>query len=110
MKKRGYYGTAKIIDRSADKTPNVEQTVGHGPLPTHATTAFDSLVRIAVVSYRTRLADADGISAKYAIDGLVYAGVIKDDCAKYVQEVAYSQVKVKTRSEEKTEIIVEVVK
>jgi hypothetical protein len=64
-------------------------------------------VRITVVSYRCRLADADGISAKYAIDGLVYAGIIKDDCLRYVSEVRQTQNKVKTRREERTELIIE---
>jgi Holliday junction resolvase RusA-like endonuclease len=37
--------------------------------------------------------DADGISAKAAIDGLVHAGLLKDDSPKYVKEVSYSQEK-----------------
>jgi Holliday junction resolvase RusA-like endonuclease len=56
------------------------------------------------VSHRTRLADADGISAKAAIDGLVHAGVIRDDSTKEVREVSYLQVKVKNKNEEKTVI------
>jgi len=68
--------------------------------------AFDSRVDIEIVSYRSRLADADGISAKAAIDGLVAAGILRDDSAKEVSEVRYRQVKVKNTSDEKTEIVI----
>jgi hypothetical protein len=68
--------------------------------------AFDSRVSITIVSYRSRLADADGISAKAAIDGLVAAGILRDDSAKEVSEVRYRQVKVKNTSDEKTEIVI----
>ena len=61
---------------------------------------------IEIVSYRVRLADADGISAKAAIDGLVMCGILKDDTTKEVSEVRYRQVKVKNASDEKTEIVI----
>lgn len=48
---------------------------------------------IHVHSVRKRLADADGISAKAAIDGLVLAGLLPDDSPKYVKAVTYSQEK-----------------
>ena len=51
--------------------------------------------KIHIHSKRKRLADADGISAKAAVDGLVFAGVLKDDSAQYVTEVTYSQEKCK---------------
>jgi hypothetical protein len=69
--------------------------------------AFDSRVSITIVSYRSRLADSDGISAKAAIDGLVACGILADDSAKEVEEVRYRQVKVKNESEEKTEIVIQ---
>ena len=46
---------------------------------------------IHVHSKRTRLADPDGVSAKAVIDGLAKAGILRDDSAKYVKEVSYSQ-------------------
>jgi len=61
---------------------------------------------IEIVSYRSRLADADGISAKAAIDGCVAAGILRDDSAKYVREVRYRQVKVQNETDEKTEIVI----
>jgi hypothetical protein len=68
--------------------------------------AFDSRVSITIVSYRSRLADADGISAKAAIDGLVMCGILADDTTKEISEVRYRQVKVKNEADEKTEIVI----
>jgi hypothetical protein len=68
--------------------------------------AFDSRVSVEIVSYRVRLADADGISAKAAIDGLVMCGILADDTTKEISEVRYRQVKVKNEADEKTEIVI----
>jgi len=102
---KGYYGTARILgDRAADSAPNVEQVAGDEPIQTCGHPAFDTQVDIRVVSYRSRLADADGISAKAAIDGLVHAGIIRDDSTKEVREVTHSQIKVQNKEDEKTVI------
>ena len=103
--KKGYYGTARIL--GSDVTSSfayVEQTTRHESIQAGRHPAFDTLVDIRIVSYRTRLADADGISGKAAIDGLVHAGIIRDDSPKEVREVSYAQVKVKNKEEEKTVI------
>jgi len=103
--RRGYYGTARILGgNTAGKVTNVEQATVDGRDRACEDPAFDSQVDIRIVSHRTRLADADGISGKAAIDGLVYAGVIRDDSPKEVREVSYSQIKVKNKNEEKTVI------
>ncbi len=102
------YGTAKVINISAaNKIADLEHAASDGAPQTNAGPAFNTQVRITVVSYRCRLADSDGISPKYAVDGLVYAGIIKDDSLKYVAEVRQAQNKVKTRREERTEMIIE---
>ena len=67
---------------------------------------FKSPVEILIHSYRKRLCDVDGISAKAAIDGLVKCGILKDDTPKYVEEVRFKQTKIKSPAEEKTEIII----
>ena len=106
MKRKGqFYGTARILgDHTADSASNVEPAASDEPIQAGGHPTFDTRVDIRVVSYRTRLADADGISAKAAIDGLVHAGVITDDSPKEVREVTYSQIKVKKKEEEKTVI------
>ena len=65
---------------------------------------FDSPVRLRLISYRWKLADTDGISAKAAIDGLVKKGLLKDDSTLYVKEVTYAQVKIRHNQKEKTVI------
>jgi len=57
------------------------------------TLPFDSRVCIHIHSIRKRLVDADGVSAKAAIDGLVRCKVLHDDSAKFVESVTYSQEK-----------------
>lgn len=59
-------------------------------------------VVITVTSYRNRLCDADGISAKAAIDGLVHSGLLPDDSPEYVREVRHRQEK--TKGDEYTDI------
>lgn len=99
-----------ISNRPADRSANVERTSGNEPVRAGKGPAFDSRCSITIVSYRIRLCDADGISAKAAIDGLTHCGVLQDDSPKEVSEVRYRQVKVKNVSEEKTELIIERVK
>jgi hypothetical protein len=96
------YGTATIIGGTAAKAANLERVVRNAPLDAEVCAAFDTPVRITVVSYRVTLADADGISAKAAIDGLVLARIIVDDSPEYLEEVRYRQVKVEKVEEEQT--------
>ena len=102
------YGTARIINLNAtNKITDLERTLGDEPVESCKGPAFNSPVRIRIHSYRSRLADCDGISGKAAVDALVLCGIIKDDTTKEVVEVSYSQTKVKTKSEEKTVITIE---
>jgi len=52
-------------------------------------------VDIHTMSYRKRLADPDGLCAKWVIDGLVKAGVLVDDSHDYVRRVTGDQVATK---------------
>jgi hypothetical protein len=99
---------AEAVDHHNDsgQTADVELPTSREPVAAGKGAAFDSRVDIEIVSYRSRLADADGISAKAAIDGLVAAGILRDDSAKEVSEVRYRQVKVKNEADEKTEIVI----
>lgn len=96
----------KTRDRVKRQTSILESNPSYGKIPAHAFTPFAASVRIRIVSYRNRLCDADGISAKYAIDGFVRCGILRDDTTKEITEVTYSQVKCK-RSEERTVIEIE---
>lgn len=74
------------------------------PLAEKKSSRFTTPVCIGVYSYRRRLADTDGISAKAAIDGLVHCGILPSDTAEVVKEITYAQKKIS--GEEYTEIII----
>jgi hypothetical protein len=97
-------------DNPTRKVTHLEPLAGDEPMAAGKGAALVARIDITVVSYRSRLADADGISAKAAIDGLVMCGILADDSTKEIREIRYQQVKVKNASDEKTEIILEVVK
>ena len=61
-------------------------------------------MKIHIHSVRRKLCDADGVSAKAAIDGLVLSDIIPDDSPDIVSEVSFSQEKGK---DEKTIITLE---
>ena len=83
---------------------DLEQTAGYEALVEEGITAFDTPVSIHLHSKRKRLVDADSVSAKAVIDGIVHAGLLQDDSPKFVAEVSYSQEK--TEKDESEETIV----
>lgn len=93
-------------NRTSHPFTHVERTAKNETVPAKDGQGFHSPVRIHIHSIRKRLTDADGVSAKAAIDGLVKAGVLEDDSPEFVQEVSYSQEKGK---EEKTIITLEII-
>jgi hypothetical protein len=106
-RKKGFYGTASIInDHDSRQATDMERTASDESVETCGRAAFDSPVSIRVDSYRIRLADVDGISAKAVLDGLVLAKVIANDTTKEVKEVLFSQTKVKNKTEEKVVVTV----
>lgn len=108
MSKEQFIGTAKVVGGSNPVCfADLESASCNAPLEKKKGARFDSPVRITVVSYRQRLADADGTSAKAAIDGLVHCGILADDSPRFVEEVRYRQVKVKSKEEEQTQLIIE---
>ena len=105
--KKGYYGTARILDADDSRqVTDLERVVGDESIQASKGPAFDTPVSIRVHSYRSRLADCDGVSGKAAIDALVMCGVIADDSTKEVVEVLFQQTKVKNKSDEKVVVTV----
>lgn len=103
-------GTAKIIGcRDPVCSADVEPTAGRSSVEAKENPRFHSRVRITVISYRSRLCDVDGTSVKAAIDGLVHCGVLVDDSPEFVEEVRFRQVKVKSKEEEETRLIIEAI-
>lgn len=106
-RKKGFYGTASIVnDHDSRQATDLESATRHEQVAACGRAAFDSPVSIRVDSYRIRLADVDGISAKAVLDGLVLARVIANDTTKEVKEVLFSQTKVKNKDEEKVVVTV----
>lgn len=65
-----------------------------------------SRVLVRITSFRRRLLDPDNLCPKYFIDCLRYAEIIPDDRAEDIR-LEVSQVKVKSKSDERTEIEIE---
>ena len=78
-------------DNSSLPPTDVESAPGDESLATEEGAGLDKRCRVHVHSKRRRLCDPDGISAKAAIDGLVAAKLLRDDSAKFIKEVSFSQ-------------------
>lgn len=86
----------------ADVKPPV-QNRANGPVSRTASDRPRFL--ISIVSYRRRLADPDGLTAKFFVDLLVRAGIVSGDTA---DDVAYRIRQEKApKGQERTEIIIE---
>ena len=72
---------------------DLEQNSSNAPLAKEKIKGLDTPCSIHIHSIRKRLADSDGISGKAVIDGIVHAGLLPDDSAKYIKEVSFSQEK-----------------
>lgn len=115
-KRKSSNGTAKRSKRNKAKTArhrtsvsnaDLERTAGDELLAAGQGKAFAQRVSLTVSSFRSRLADPDGVSVKYAIDCLVKCGILADDSAKVIDEVRQPpQVKVKNVDQEKTVIVI----
>ena len=104
-KKRGVSGRkAKVTkeDCASFSLANLEQAIVNESLPKGKAPTLATRCRIHIHSKRVRESDADGVSAKAAIDGLVHGGLLQDDSPKYVSEVSYSQGKTERGEEEVT--------
>ena len=90
---------------NSDTGSDLESVARNESLAANGVATFNSQVRLRIDTFRVRLADADGISAKAIIDGLVHCGILRDDSTKEIAEpVEIYQHKVKTTDQERTEI------
>lgn len=99
-------------ERNKDNTPvslaDLESIVGNGSLGAKEGQGLDSPCSIHIHSSRHRLADSDGISGKAAIDGLVHAGLLRDDSPKEVTKTEFTQEKIPKTESEKTVISIKI--
>jgi hypothetical protein len=94
-------------DRGSPPGPEPEPAICHGPLAEKKRKGGDSSrIHVRVISHRRRLIDPDNLCPKYFIDCLRYAEIIPDDTAACVT-VQTEQVKVKSKADERTEILIE---
>jgi hypothetical protein len=86
---------------------DVEQNIGYECVAKKQAGKMDTRVNIHVISYRKARHDPDGVSAKAVIDGIVKAGILRNDSTDEVKKVSYESIKCKTYEEERTEIQIE---
>ena len=96
---------SKARNRTPVPTTNVEPDSSNGNLAKKKVARLDTPVSLLVHSFRHRLCDSDGLSAKAAIDGVVKAEIIEDDAPQFIEEVRYRQTKIKKTEAEKTLLI-----
>jgi hypothetical protein len=100
----GGHKAAKIGHNLASATADVERGAGHVAPPEVRRQALFAAAGLRIRSFRHRLADPDGVCAKWAIDGLIEAGVLPDDSARFVKSLTYEQTKIPASEPERTEI------
>ena len=93
---------AKIRDNVRPSLANLERNSGHATKKPYEDEAFNKRVVVTVHSFRYRLADPDGLCAKYHIDSIVDSGLLADDTPKEIKEVRFKQTKIKKPETEKT--------
>lgn len=91
--------------RAADSASHLEPASCHESVRTHAGEAFDSPVRIDIYSRRKTKTDIDNISGKAALDGIVAAGILKDDSPDWIE--SYCVHKPEICEKEETVIVIE---
>ena len=64
--------------------------------------AFKSRVVITVTHFRHRKCDFDAPCIKWALDGIVKAGILKDDSTDEIKEIRHQFERCKSKDEERT--------
>lgn len=97
--------TRKPAHRRLPSRTIAEQAVRVPPLePPQGETLYSGRVSVRIVSHRRRLLDPDNLCAKWFLDACRYSRLISDDRP---EDITYqvSQIKVRTKAEEHTEVI-----
>jgi len=104
----GASGTVLMYDASYQLScTEFKQALRHEPLAKAKGKEGDTgRFRVRVTSFRRRLTDQDNLAPKFFIDCLRYAGVIPDDSPQAI-DYTITQVKVRKKEEERTEIEVD---
>lgn len=101
-------GTLNPKAGDTGKMPNLEQHFGRKSLGEKAATLrYSGQVVVRTQVFRRRLADPDGNSLKYFLDGARYAGLLEDDTERHIRIITEPQQKVETNEEERVELTLE---
>lgn len=82
-----------MANKTTSSTSNMESNTGNALLGKKNVKGYASPISLHIHSVRKRLTDPDGVSAKAVIDGIVKAGLLPDDSARYIEEITFSQEK-----------------
>ncbi len=83
---------------------NLEPYPTNAPMAKKKDQGLDTRVNITITSYRKRIHDPDGVSAKAVLDGIVRAGLLPDDSTKEVYQITFRSIICKKDEPEKTVI------
>lgn len=89
-------------DRDPNPDANMEPDIGYETKRSDEIEAFTETVCLDFVHYRHRLADPDGLSVKAVIDGIVEAGLLRNDTCKEIEAISHRQIKIPRAEEERT--------
>lgn len=88
-------------------TAKPERSPGNGALAApQAETRHPGKYVVRVTSHRVRLLDSDNLVPKWHVDALRYAGCLPSDAPDRA-DIITTQKKVRTKEEERTEIVIE---
>jgi hypothetical protein len=94
--------TTRLIDEEINDNITVQvaclecpvTNASHRKIPTEQ---LFTRCNIHVHSKRKRLADPDGISVKFVIDGLVKSNILRDDSCEFIEKISFSQEKINAK-------------
>lgn len=101
------YHASSDQDRREASNTKPEQALRDEPVGTPSReTLYTSRVLIRITSYRRRLLDPDNLCGKWFLDACRYSRLVRNDRPQDI-ELEVSQEKVRSRRNERTEIVIE---
>lgn len=98
------YNAKRNDAKNSGQVRDLQQRPDDESETTNGFKGFVQKVDIFCTHYRRKLADPDGPYTKHFVDGLVEAGVLRDDSLEEVNEIRHPQIKIESWEEEYFEI------
>jgi hypothetical protein len=100
-------GYLVLADRGEVQGTKPQPAVLHASVePVQGKAFYSGRVLISITSYRRRLLDPDNLTPKWFLDSCRYSRIISDDRPEDIS-LQLGQEKVKTKAEERTEILIQ---